>query len=147
LCAIRLRDRPHLALGFTVGALLGVVAFDLLPEIFTLSSSAGGDARAAMLALAGGFLVFHGLQMLAQSHTPHNGDHACAQQRVGLLSAAMMASHSFVDGVGIGVAFQISSTTGFMVAMAVIAHDFCDGLNTVSVMLLHRNTEIHARRM
>ena len=40
--------------------------------------------------------------------------------------------HSFLDGVGIGLAFQVSDTVGFAVALAVIAHDFADGLNTVT---------------
>jgi len=34
-----------------------------------------------------------------------------------------------------------------MVAVAVIAHDFCDGLNTVSLMLLHRHSTRSALRM
>jgi len=31
-------------------------------------------------------------------------------------------------------------TVGIIVAIGVIAHDFCDGFNTVSLMLVHRNT-------
>jgi ZIP family zinc transporter len=45
-----------------------------------------------------------------------------------------------MDGVGIGLAFQVSQQVGFIVAIAVIAHDFCDGLNTVALMLVHRNS-------
>ena len=41
-----------------------------------------------------------------------------------------------MDGVGIGLAFQVSNAVGIVVAVAVIAHDFCDGLNTVGLMLL-----------
>jgi len=44
-----------------------------------------------------------------------------------------------MDGVAIGLAFQVSPAVGAMVAVAVIAHDFCDGLNTVNLMLLHRH--------
>ncbi|TMH30881.1 MAG: hypothetical protein E6H63_04670 [Betaproteobacteria bacterium] len=65
---------------------------------------------------------------------------ACAPD-VGALSAFALAGHSFMDGVGIGLGFQVSNTVGVTVAMAVIAHDFCDGLNTVSLMLVHRNTK------
>jgi ZIP family zinc transporter len=52
-----------------------------------------------------------------------------------------------MDGVGIGVALQVSPLVGATVASAVIAHDFCDGLNTVSVMLLHRHGSRAALRM
>ena len=50
-----------------------------------------------------------------------------------------LAGHSFLDGLGIGLGFQVSQSVGVAVAMAVIAHDFSDGLNTVSLMLLNKN--------
>ncbi|MBX4206099.1 ZIP family metal transporter [Candidatus Microgenomates bacterium] len=37
------------------------------------------------------------------------------------------------------MAFQVSNTVGILVAIAVIAHDFSDGLNTVSLVLIHKN--------
>jgi ZIP family zinc transporter len=45
-----------------------------------------------------------------------------------------------MDGIGIGLGFQVSKSVGILVAIAVISHDFCDGLNTVSLMLVNRNT-------
>jgi zinc transporter ZupT len=57
---------------------------------------------------------------------------------VGFLSALALAGHSFLDGLGIGFAFQVSAGTGVMVALAVLAHDFADGMNTVSLMLVVR---------
>lgn len=44
-----------------------------------------------------------------------------------------------MDGVGIGLAFQVSQSVGVIVAIAVISHDFCDGLNTVTLMLVNHN--------
>ncbi|MEP6504594.1 MAG: zinc permease, partial [Betaproteobacteria bacterium] len=44
LMALRFRDRLHYLLGFTAGVLLGVVALDLLPEIFLLAATHGFDA-------------------------------------------------------------------------------------------------------
>ena len=35
--------------------------------------------------------------------------------------------------------FQVSTTVGLAVSVAVIAHDFSDGLNTVALMLLNGN--------
>ncbi len=148
LCALRFGARRHLLLGFTAGALLGVVAFDLLPEIFALSQRAGSDGIAAMVALAGGFLLFHALATFVLVHHAHEAGYARHRHPdVGLLSAAAMVGHSFVDGVGMGLAFQVSPAVGLSVAIAVIAHDFCDGLNTVSLMLMHGNARASARRM
>ena len=45
-----------------------------------------------------------------------------------------------IDRPGIGLGFQVSNTIGVAVAVAVIAHDFADGLNTMSLMLAHHNT-------
>ena len=141
LFALRYHDRLHLILGFTAGVLLGVVAFDLLPEIFSLAADSGGDASGAMVALLIGFLLFHGMEKFALVHQAHEEDYAAHQHpRLGLMSAVALVGHSFMDGVGIGLSFQISTAVGATVALAVIAHDFCDGLNTVSLMLMHGNT-------
>jgi ZIP family zinc transporter len=49
-----------------------------------------------------------------------------------------------MDGFAIGVAFQASTMAGYMVAFAVLAHDFSDGLNTVSIVLKNRGTQRQA---
>ena len=61
------------------------------------------------------------------------------QPRFGVLSALALIGHSALDGVAIGLAFQASNAVGIAVAIAVISHDFCDGLNTVGLMLGHGN--------
>jgi zinc transporter ZupT len=140
LFALKFRGRMHLILGFAAGVLIGVVGFDILPELFELVGEHHLDARATMMALVGGFLVFHALEKLLLIH--HAQEDAYAGHHhpaVGVLSALALAGHSFLDGVGIGFAFQVSSEAGVMVVIAVVAHDFADGLNTVSLMLVHKN--------
>jgi ZIP family zinc transporter len=44
LVAIRLRDRLHLLLGLASGAVLGVVFFDVLPEVFGQEPALGAAA-------------------------------------------------------------------------------------------------------
>ena len=56
------------------------------------------------------------------------------------MSAAGLAFHSFLDGVAIGVGFQMSPAIGLLIALGIIAHDFSDGLNTVTVVLAHGNS-------
>ncbi len=141
LVALRNRDRLHLVLGFTAGVLLGVVAFDLLPEIFDLAGGAGRGVPTVMLAFAAGFVALHLLERTVAMHGAHEseyGEHNHAA--VGLASALALCAHSFMDGLGIGLGFQAGPAIGVTVAIAVIAHDFADGLNTVSIMLAHRNT-------
>jgi len=148
LFALRFRDRLHYILSFTAGVLLGVVAFELLPEIFELGKAPGAGATGAMIALVAGFLLFHGLEKFVLLHHVHEEDYAAHRHpQVGMFSALALAGHSFMDGVGIGLAFQAGPAVGVAVALAVIAHDFCDGLNTVSLMLAHRNPTRRALAM
>ena len=53
--ALYLRDRLHLILGFSAGAVAGVALFDLLPESFALSAPLYGTATTALLVAAGVF--------------------------------------------------------------------------------------------
>jgi ZIP family zinc transporter len=138
--ALRFARAFHLILGLTAGVLLGVVAFDVLPELFELTREHGIDPMGPMTALVTGFLLFHASEKLLLIH--HGQETAYAHHRhptVGVLSAAALAGHSFMDGVGIGLGFQVSPRVGVMVALAVISHDFADGLNTVTLMLAHGN--------
>ena len=141
LFALRFRDRLHLILSFTAGVLLGVVSFDIIPEIFRLGHAHALDPNAAMVALVAGFLLFHALEKTVLIHHAHETQYAAHRHpEAGVLSALALIGHSFMDGVGIGLGFQVSPAVGVAVGIAVIAHDFCDGLNTVSLMLVHRNS-------
>ncbi len=140
--ALKYRDHLHRILGFTAGVLLGVIAFDLLPEIFALLNSTKSDPVVPMIALVIGFLTFHIVEKLTLIHSAHEGEyeHGHKHPRVGFFSALALSAHSFFDGIGIGLAFQVNVQVGLAVAIAVIAHDFSDGLNTVSLMLSHKNS-------
>lgn len=134
------KDHMHRFLGYTAGVLLGVVAFDLLPEIFELLTDQHRDPTVAMIALVCGFLVFHIVEKSILIH--HSNEHEYGSHKhpqVGVASAIALSGHSFLDGVGIGLGFQAGTTVGIAVAIAVIAHDFTDGLNTVNLMLLNKN--------
>ena len=142
LFAIGNKDKLHRILGFTAGVLLGVVAFDLLPEIFSLTNSTHADFTYPMIALVVGFLAFHVVEKLTIIHSAHEGEYANGHHhpQLGVVSALALSAHSFFDGVGIGLAFQVNATVGLAVALAVIAHDFSDGLNTVTLMLMNGNS-------
>lgn len=140
LVAFRHKDNMHRLLGYTAGVLLGVVAFDILPEIFEILHEKNIEPTVAMLALVAGFLAFHTVEKTILIH--HSHEHEYEKHRhphVGVASALALIGHSFLDGVGIGLGFQAGTTVGIAVAIAVIAHDFTDGLNTVNLMLLNRN--------
>ncbi len=150
LLALRLRSRLRYVMGFTSGVLVALVAFDLLPEIFRLVHAQQIDAAIPMVALMVGYLAFYAVEKMSlihHSHESEDGETLTTHPQVGLLSALALSGHSFLDGVGIGLGFQVSTTAGIIVAIAVIAHDMSDGLNTVTLMLVNQNTRRRALAM
>ena len=99
LFALKFRDRLHLILSFTAGVLLGVVSFEILPEIFALAHAEGLDASGAMVALVFGFLLFHGLEKYLLVHHAHEADYAEHRHpRVGVLSALALIRSILPEG-------------------------------------------------
>ncbi|HEX6818785.1 MAG TPA: ZIP family metal transporter [Ktedonobacterales bacterium] len=143
LFALRFQRFIPNILGFTAGVLVGLVSFDLLPEIFRLvSAEPSPNPIGPMVALVIGFLLFHIGERGILIHHAHEGEYARHKHpQVGVLSALALSGHSFLDGVGIGLGFQVSAAVGIIIAIAIIGHDFADGLNTVTFMLINGNTD------
>ena len=136
--AIKAKDRLHLVLGLSAGLLLGLVAFDLLPEVFELGTQEILNAPAVSVALVAGFLLLHFYEQLFGSHEPAESDYGHDHEHhniAGTLGAVAMGGHVFLDGIGLGVAFKVSNSLGFAVFLAIMVHAFSDGLNTVSLMV------------
>ncbi len=132
LFALRFKDKLHLILGFSAGAIIGVALFDLLPEAIGLGGAGFGVPTITSITalgfilylLADRFIVLH-------SHAEEETNHS----NRGVFGAGSLSVHSFLDGVGIGLAFQVSSAVGLIVAIAVLTHDFSDGINTVNLIV------------
>ena len=140
LLALRFSDKLHLILGFTAGAVIGVAFFDLLPEAQKLGAKFY-DASFITMFIAIGFLGYLLLDRLLLMHSHPEGEHHHHHDlRRGLLGAGTLSLHSFLDGVVIGLAFQVTPAVGLIVAIAVLAHDFSDGINTVNFLVKHSHT-------
>ena len=139
LTALRSRDRFHLVLGLSAGLLLGLVAFDLIPEFSKNSSLTIGNIPAVYLAFVIGFLALHFSEQFAGSHEPADSDfeheHSHYGNIAGSLGAFAMAIHVFLDGIALGVAFKVSHKLGYAVFIALMVHAFSDGLNTVAMLI------------
>lgn len=59
-----------------LGVLLGVVAFEVFPEIFTLIQAHHMLPMAPMLAFVVGFLAFHIVEKLTIIHSMHENEYA-----------------------------------------------------------------------
>jgi ZIP family zinc transporter len=137
--ALRARDRLHLVLGLAAGLLLGLVAFDLLPEVFEMSSTTFLGAPSVSVALVGGFLLLHLYEKFFGSHEPaesdYGHDHKHTANLTGTVGALAMGLHVFLDGLALGVAFSIDEKLGIAVFVALLVHAFSDGLNTVAMFV------------
>lgn len=144
LFALRLRDRLHLVLGFSAGAVVAVAFFDLIPEALELG--AGVHSASLLLSVTGlGFLIYLVLDRLLLMHS-HAGEAPGVHLHRGAASAGTLSLHSFLDGMGIGLAFQVSTEVGIVVAVAVLAHDFADGINTVNFITKNNGSRRLAAR-
>ena len=129
--ALRLARDLGTAIALTGGVVVAVALFHVLPEAI----EATDDARLVGVLVGVGFAGFFLIERLLVLHHRDDAEQAHAHARVGALGAAGLAAHSFVDGLGIGLAFDVSASTGLLVFLAVISHDFADGLNTVGFVL------------
>lgn len=128
---LRFSDRLETLLALTGGVVVAIALFDVLPE----GIDGVGDVDQATALVAAGFLAFFLVERLLVLHDRDEAVETLSSERVGILGAAGLSAHSFIDGLGIGFAFGVDSATGFLVFLAVISHDFADGLNTVSYVL------------
>ena len=154
LFALKLKDKLHLVLGFSAGAVIAVAFFDLLPESLELGNTFYSNSTIISI-VAVGFLAYLVLDRLVffhahveDGHEGHECDHdhsthPAQNTRRGILGAGSLCIHSFLDGIAIGLAFQVSSAVGLIVAVAVLTHDFSDGINTVG--FIFKNGLSHRR--
>src|SRR5919201_1670460 len=108
----------------------GLVALRLRRELMTLIALTGGIVVAVAL-----FDVLP--EALKSLDEPRN-----VLGRVGALGAAGLSIHSLIDGLGIGLAFHVSTATGILVFIAVVSHDFADGMNTARPTCSRKHTAI-----
>lgn len=124
--------------GFAAGSLISVAFLNLLPESLKLASTSGISVRTIMLAIVFTFFFFSLIERFFLTHEihDHDGGHT---HIMGPIGASSMIIHSFLDGIAIGSAFQVSASIGLIVALAVIFHDFTDGINTVTIMIQNKH--------
>lgn len=132
IAAIRWPARLELLMAVAGGVVLGAAVFDLVPEAVEHAEEAGVGEWLPYAMIVVGYFTFRVLE-----HRLHQHDHSHGPGRMGVAGAAGFTVHSFFDGLAIGLGFALDDATGIVVALAVIGHDFSDGLNTVSYLIAH----------
>lgn len=142
LIALKLKKALPFFFAFSTGTLIAVAFLDLLPESINLANSISLDTKYIFLTVVLSFLFYSFLEKYFLAHHHHeDDDHG---HILGPIGAGSLVFHSFLDGAAIGAAFQVNPAVGLIVALAVIAHDFTDGINTVTLMLKNKHNSKRA---
>lgn len=133
--ALKFQSELTTMIALTGGIVVAVALFEVLPEAF----AAVDNAHRVSTLVGAGFLGFFVIERFLVLHHRDETEQAQAHAQVGALGAAGLATHSFIDGLGIGLAFNVNTSIGLLVFLAVVTHDFADGFNTVSFVLRQSN--------
>jgi len=122
---------------------------DLLPQTFRLATSVHVLLESVMALTVVGFLFLYVISRLITAHVfSKDGEYIEVKHPLGgLFATSELSVHSFIDGLAIGFGFEADIHVGIIIAIAVICHDFTDGLSTVSVMLNSGNSLKNSLRM
>lgn len=147
LAVFRLRHRLHPVMAFSAGILVATALVDLLPESLELVEGAEPAVVAGTAALVG-FLLFSAVESFVHRASyehehepgvdprqPHEHEHPPTASRLGIVGPLGLVVHSGLDGVAIGLGFAAGTEIGIVVGLAVMAHDFADGINITTLTL------------
>jgi zinc transporter ZupT len=134
---------------FAAGILITTSLVDILPQTFKLANSVNIDLEEVMGLTVIGFLFLYIISRRVSEHVfSKDGEYVEVKHPLGgVFATSELSVHSFIDGLAIGIGLQVDIHVGIIIALAVICHDFTDGLSTVAVMLNSGNSLRNSLRM
>jgi zinc transporter ZupT len=147
--AARRRKNIGVLGAFAAGVLITTSLLDLLPQTFRLATAVNVPIEDVMALTVVGFIFLYIISRVISHHVFSNeGEYVEVKHPFGgLFATSELSVHSFIDGLAIGFGFQADIHVGIIIAIAVIFHDFTDGLSTVTVMLNSGNSLRNSLRM
>jgi len=152
LFALNARQYLGGLVSYAIGALLGAVFLDILPEAIGMAPSVVTVSATVLL----GILVFFTLEKVliwrhchhtnCEAHEPdeHAGhDHG----RSGMMVIVGDTFHNFVDGIIIAAAFLADVHLGIVTALAIIAHEIPQEVGDFAVLLHSGYSKLRAFQM
>ncbi len=141
LLVVRWQDwtiaHSHFVNSLAAGVILGVAFFSLMPEALEMS-------RHALLFVLAGFMVLYVIETVvvfhsgAEIHFDDKDDHGHSSRAWTVFTGLFL--HSLMDGVVIGIGFEVSHELGMLAAVSVILHELPEGATTF-VLLINRITQ------
>ena len=124
---------------FAAGSIVTVALMEILPESLEIAIDTGIPLKHIMVSIVVSFLFFILLEKYFSAH-PIKGI-ASEGHVMGPIGAGSLILLSLLDGLTMGIAFQVRFSIGVVVALSIIIHDLPDGINTVVLMLKNKQTE------
>lgn len=135
---------------YAIGAMLGAVFLDILPEAIEISPN---PTVLSGLVLSGILLFFileklvlwrHCHQEHCEGHELPGGEHGHDHGRSGLMITVGDTFHNFVDGVIIAAAFLTDMHLGIVTALAIIAHEIPQEVGDFAILLHSGYSKVRA---
>ncbi len=114
-------------ISFSAGVLLATAVGHLLPESQELSPQ-------ALIWFLGSFIFFYIIEHGIILHSCREGGE-CPVHPIDTIALLGIGFHSLLDGVVIGVGFEISFALGIIATLSVLLHELPEGISTISVLL------------
>jgi ZIP family zinc transporter len=112
---------------------------EILPQSLEIAKKSGIPVKYIMVSVVLSFLFFILLEKYFSAH-PIKGI-ASEGHVMGPIGAGSLILLSLLDGLAMGIAFQVRFHIGILVALSIIIHDLPDGINTVVLMLKNEQSE------
>lgn len=126
---------------YAIGAMLGAVFLDILPEAFRVTSNVAMLSGTVLM----GILMFFVLEKLVlwrhchhegcEGHEVHLAPSGHDHGRSGLMIMVGDTFHNFVDGVIIAAAFLTDIHLGIVTSLAIIAHEIPQEVGDFAILL------------
>jgi zinc and cadmium transporter len=126
---------------YAIGALLGAVFLDILPEAIRLTPNVTVLSGTVLF----GILLFFILEKLVlwrhchhehcEAHELFESEHGHDHGRSGMMIMVGDTFHNFVDGVIIAAAFLTDTHLGIVTALAIIAHEIPQEVGDFAILL------------
>ncbi len=138
---------------YAIGALLGVVFLDILPEAIKLTPNVPALSGTVLF----GILLFFVLEKLVlwrhchhehcEAHELLQDEHGHDHGRSGLMITVGDTFHNFVDGIIIAAAFLTDVRLGIVTSLAIIAHEIPQEVGDFAILLHSGYSKAKALRL
>ncbi|MFH0950979.1 MAG: ZIP family metal transporter [bacterium] len=127
----------EIGISLAVGALLGAVFLNIIPEIFE-SDTTHIDFHSIIILLS--IISFFLIERLFHWHHCHCDPNHCADcqtshQHMGWINITGDGLHNFVDGMIIGASFMVDIHLGIITTVAIILHEIPQEIGDFSILL------------